>query len=222
MKIKLTKDHKYKIGKEEYISVTTFVKQFFQEFDDKAIAKKLSQIPKFKKEKKGYRYWLKKWKFSREQGTVVHKEIEAYLNKGIQPKHPKAISATKFLNQEKIFLKDAVSELLVYSNEYKIAGTVDLVYTKDKKIYILDWKTNEEIKMEGYKGKKGIGACKDVVDSNFWHYVLQLNLYSYLLEEVYCKPIDSMKLIHLGEDFYSTYVIPKMYDVVEKMLEERK
>jgi ATP-dependent exoDNAse (exonuclease V) beta subunit len=220
MKIKLTKDHKYKIGKKEYISVTTFIKEFFEEFKEKEVAKKLSNIPKFKAEKKGMRYWLKRWKYSRDQGTLIHKEIQEYIQKGIIPKEEKALSAVKFFEipKNKSILS---SEVIVYSDKYKLAGTIDVLEEKEEGVYnIIDWKTNEEIRLEGYKGKTGKNICKDIQDSNYWHYALQLNLYKFILEENNIK-VELMKLVHLEEGAYSVYIIPDMREIIIKMLEER-
>lgn len=73
------KSHTYKLNGKKLISVTTFVGQFFDEFDAKGIARKLAKFPANKAKKQGVRYFLSKWKESRDFGTKVYKDLEVFV-----------------------------------------------------------------------------------------------------------------------------------------------
>lgn len=220
--IKLNKKHEYSLGKKKFQSVTTFIHKFFEPFDSRGIAKKLASFPVNRARKMGVRYWLKKWQFSRTEGTLIHKQIDDYILNNKYPTHLKALSAVRFLEE---YYKDEpiTSERMVYSTELGLAGTIDcLVHTKDG-IVLLDWKSNDKITMQGYKGKKGIlPPTKNIDDANYWHYCLQLNIYAYIISKYYNEPVISMKLIHLGDSEYIIYDIPAMFDVIGEMLEYKE
>ena len=62
-----------------FISVTTFISQFFEKFDSLKIATKLvSKVPKYKH--MTVDELLLKWKGASDHGTKVHNEIEEYKN----------------------------------------------------------------------------------------------------------------------------------------------
>ena len=73
-------------------------------------------------------------------------------------------------------------EYLLYSMEYNIAGTIDLVIINPHgETILLDWKRSKEIVLEnGYRKGKGVFSCYD--DCNYYHYSIQLNTYRKLLE----------------------------------------
>ncbi len=54
--------HNYFIGRKKLTSVTTFIGKFFEPFDAKGIARKLSKFHANKVKKHGVRYWLAEWK----------------------------------------------------------------------------------------------------------------------------------------------------------------
>lgn len=88
-------------------------------------------------------------------GTVVHDEIERYINsqlKGyafqcsIDPIHqPEAHNAmTAFFTWvDQVHFKPIATEYQVYSLKYKFAGTVDCLARVNGKIYLLDWKSSK-------------------------------------------------------------------------------
>ena len=81
-----------------------------------------------------------------------------------------------------------LSEVILYSTELKIAGTIDiLALDKTTGTYeIIDWKTSKRIDTTSFGNKMGTSSVtQDVPDCNFYHYALQLSLYRYLLEEFY-------------------------------------
>ena len=70
-----------------------------------------------------------------------------------------------------------------------IAGTADLVVKSGNNIDILDWKSSKEIKKKSYFNsikKKNLMMkypLTNIMDSNYYHYSLQLSLYAYMLQQ---------------------------------------
>jgi len=89
-----SKSHKYKYGKDEFTSVTTFLNKFYEKFDETKVAREQASKYWNKKAKKGVRYWKNLWKKNREDGTLIHKQIEDFIT-GVNPftdkLHPKAL-----------------------------------------------------------------------------------------------------------------------------------
>jgi len=89
----------------------------------------------------------------------------------------------------------------------RVAGQIDCLVIDEDDVYILDWKTNKEIKKTSYydKRKKSNVMMKyplnNLQDSTWNHYQLQLSLYAYLIEHI--KPgcnIKKLQLVHLKDD----------------------
>ena len=112
-------------------------------------------------------------------------------------------------------------------DEYlKISGQVDLLIIDGNDVVIRDWKTNNKIEKESYydKNTKSRQMMKyplsNIQDTNYWHYVLQLSTYAYLLEKI--KP--SLKIKHLYINHFdhdgneTEYECPYLKDDVIKML----
>ena len=111
--------------------------------------------------------------------------------------------------------------MIIYSSELKMAGTVDvLALDKTTGNYeIIDWKTSKRIDTSSYGNKTGTSSVtQDVPDCNFYHYVLQLSLYRYLLEEYYGVRINNQLIAHLKDDGAKGYVAPYMRDHIVAML----
>ena len=117
------------------------------------------------------------------------------------------------------------SEIIVYSEELSIAGTIDLV-TQNKKtgVYdIYDWKTSKKIEMRSYGNKRGTHeVTKKIMDCNFYHYSLQMSLYRYILEKYYDIEINNNHIVHLRDDGVKTISTPNMKNEISAMLNHEK
>lgn len=231
MKLKFNeKKHEYTYNKEKFISVTELISKYFDEFNPKEVARKLSKIPKNKQEKKGVRYFLKLWKSQQEEGTLVHKELEliSQLDMGqtYSWSHLKTLQGAKALqaiHEEYPDRYKLLSEYRICSPEFKVAGTIDLLQLfSDGTGIIYDYKTNQKLNKDSYKGKMGKGFCKDIPDSNYWHYVLQLNIYKYILEYNYDIKIRKIYIIHLMDNNYEFIELPNLQQYALAILERNK
>jgi len=89
------------------------------------------------------------------------------------------------------------TEWLVFDEEHKVAGSIDMVYMKpDGTLAIYDWKRIEELKTEN-KYQSGLGPVSHLPDTNYWHYSLQLNVYRYILQKHYGYVVSELALVVL-------------------------
>jgi hypothetical protein len=227
-------DHSYKsvIGGKEipYISVTTLASTFFPKFDVEKIAplsaKKRGMTVEAIKEE---------WKLAGEEacrlGTKIHETCEDNLlgrpERNV-PSNEKEFRLMGVARKAAVQIKETFDiigvEKLVFNENWRIAGTIDLLARAKKsgKLYILDWKTNARILTENDFGKKGLGPLMHLDDCNFNHYALQLSLYQKLLLETgYVSKNEQFEraLLHLTEFEARSVKIPYFGMEVDKIIE---
>ena len=84
-----------------------------------------------------------------EAGTKLHYDIECYYNNC--PNENNSIEYQYFKNFVKDYpdLKPYRTEWMVYYMEYKLSGSIDMVFqNKDGDLEIYDWKRTNEFKYE--------------------------------------------------------------------------
>lgn len=215
--------HRYVLDKKtELVSVTTWLKSFFEKFDaNKAVYRSLAS-----KRKKGdttstVKSVLKEWKKSRDDGSAVHKEIEEYIDRcfNMEPSLPKAVVGAQYVSSN-FGACDLYPEQLIYDEAVGLAGTTDLVVANDDgTLTLVDWKTNKSIYQKAFD-KLGKGACSNIPDCNYWHYYIQLSMYAYLLS-LKGFTVKNCILAHLKDDKVETYEIIPSFSIIDAMLAER-
>ena len=218
-------EHKYILNTNpdlEFISVTTFIGQFFEEFNAQKIAKKLvASSPKYMG--MSVEEVLATWNESAEHGTKVHEELENYILNKDPLTEAKSIQGMNWLNKYKMKSSfEVYPEVIIYSEELKLSGTIDLLlFDKiNNKYIIMDWKTSKKIDTKSYRNKRGIKpASANIEDTKFNHYALQLSLYRYLLEEYYGIEVTQHLIIHLKDNECLGLHVPYMKKNVTKMIQ---
>lgn len=195
-------NHKYTSIKpedeREWLSVTSLISKFKQHFDADKIAEKSS------KNKKSKWYGMtpedikEAWKNEANRattlGTWYHNQRESDICEiGTMERHgttvpvfkPIEVEGVKYSPEQK--LKDGVyPEHMVYLKSAGICGQSDLVEVVDGMVHITDYKTNKEIKTEGYVNWEGISQkmlapLSHLDDCHLNHYAIQLSLYMYII-----------------------------------------
>jgi hypothetical protein len=144
---------------------------------------------------------LQEWEDIKDSGSAVHKELENYIRSGKPPTLQKAISGMNWYDQEMGHYGDKVfPEVIVFSEELEIAGTVDLlVYNSNSgECHIFDWKTSKKIDRNGRK-QAITQACADLKDCRFDQYSLQLSMYSHLLENYHDIKVANQYMVQLTD-----------------------
>ena len=220
--------HEYRLidrPEASFTSVTTYVEHFFEGFDALKIATKLvNNHPKYSDHT--VESLMAEWNATADYGTRVHHEIEKWIKERIEPEDKKAIHGRDWLAQYELRSDmDVLSEVIVYSTELSIAGTVDIL-AKDNatgEYDIIDWKTSKKIETASYRKKMGTHpSTRHVMDCNFYHYSLQLSLYRYILEQYYGLKIHNQLIGHLKDDGVHALVTPYMRDEIIEMLRHRE
>ena len=221
--------HKYTIlndAHSNYTSVTTWTHSHFPKFDADAV---IESMMKGKNWGPSNKYWgltpleiKTSWTNNGSSvaaaGTNLHYEIECFMNNAnIWPhycqedllRYYKTNLSKKELGVEWEYfiqfvedfpqLKPYRTEWLIYDEEIKIAGSIDMIYENpDGSLSIYDWKRSKEIKAVNNFKKIALTECiSHLHDTNFWHYSLQLNTYKTILEKKYNKTIKELFLVKL-------------------------
>ena len=221
-------EHIYYVdGNDDYTSVTTWVDSHFKEFNsDEALDKMFNG----KYWNENHRYWREgsdyeiresikeEWETNglnaRTLGTELHKQIEDYHNDCLdieQDLYTKEFN--QFLNFEKSrdqTMKVFRAEMRMFDEDLKTAGTVDMLYLNpDGTFSIYDWKRSKVIRKTN-KFQNALTECiSHLPDTNYYHYVLQLNMYKYILENKYNIEIKDMfiTVFHPERSKYMSYEI---------------
>lgn len=199
-------NHKYILESNpnfKFSSVTEFIHHFFEKFDQEKVARKLINThPKYSG--KTVDEVIKEWGKGAERGTIVHNELEMFIKEKIPPTHQMSVTGVQWVKEkQKNPHNTFYSEVIVYSKELGIAGTIDvLVYNSEQDMYhLVDWKTNKRIDKKSFRKKRGLlSSSRHLEDCNFNHYSLQLTFYRYILERFYGLEIGSQTLFHLKEN----------------------
>ena len=242
--------------KSKYTSVTTWNHSHFPKFDADAIIKNMMSSSKWAPGHKYWGLTPEQikasWNTNRDSvasaGTDMHYEIECfnndkritfdYTNKELYEIYigdhgrtlsDKSLEWQYFINfvKDNQHLKPYRTEWLVYHEEAKIAGAIDMVYENpDGTLSIYDWKRSKEINPNNNFGKFALNPLLNhIPDTNFWHYALQLNTYKYILESKYGKIIKDLYLVRLHPDnenkSYDLIKLPILKDEMDSLFEER-
>lgn len=210
-------NHTYSKNGKKLISVTQFISQFKNEYDSDYWSKKIA-LRENKTQEEILKQWSDKAKKSCEIGTAIHKIFEDYINNKFSVLDNEIVIdfidldieyLTEFYPKSKVaiqFIKDffitkrlipVYTEYIVY-NDY-LAGQVDLI-CKDinDNYFILDFKTNNKIETNHYN-KYLKGVLKDIPDSTFYHYSLQLSIY----KQMFDKKVNGLYLVHITPEKYN-------------------
>jgi len=192
-------DHKYRSEDDmNWLSVTSLISNFKQPFDADKIAIKTSKSKKSKwygmtpEDIKAA--WKNEAKRATDLGTWYHNCRESDIC-GLtnMERHGSTIPVFAPIEKEGVKyspnqkLVDGIyPEHMVYLKSAGICGQSDLVEVIDGKVHITDYKTNKEIKVEGYTNWEGISQkmsppVHHLDDCHLNHYALQLSMYMFII-----------------------------------------
>ena len=185
-------------------------------------------------------YYVEEREKSCFRGTKIHKNMEDSITSKssmnidfLTGEHASAISGLfKFSeNTKELVPGNVYPEILLYrispDGELKVAGQVDLlIIDHDGGVYILDWKTNKELKKKSYYNQKVRKSVRmkyplnNLDDCNFNHYQLQLSLYYWIVSKqnpnLFLKGLYIVHFDHNGNE--TTHQCEYLKDEVERML----
>jgi hypothetical protein len=237
--------HSYTIdgSRDGWISCTQFIHGFFEAFDPDAVIAKMMASRKWPESKyfgmtaeQIKAQWSASGTEASEAGTRMHLDIEYYNNAdpignlaGDNWTPNPGPEWDYFMEYDrKHRLKRGFTpyrtEWLVFKEDIKLAGSIDMVYKKADGTYaIYDWKRAKDMRFEN-PYQSGKAPLDHLPDTNYWHYSLQLNIYRVILEELYGCTISEMALVvlHPNNSSYRVIQLNRMDDEVQAMFETRR
>lgn len=183
----------------DWISVTTLVGAFKQEFDAPAIAAKVCKSKKSKwygmTPEKIIEIWNAESKRATDLGTFYHNQREADILEcdkitrydiSLEVIAPQVDEKGVKMASEQKLTDGIYPEHLVYMKSAGVCGQSDLVEIADNVVYITDYKTNKEIKTSSFVNWEGLSQkmghpVSHLDDCNYFHYALQLSIYMYMI-----------------------------------------
>ena len=241
----------------KYTSVTTWNHSHFPHFDADKIIKNMMKSKGWKEGHKYWglspEQIKAQWNSNKDAvsgaGTDLHFEIECfnndkrflfeYTNKELyqiymidnkETHSSRPLEWQYFINfvRDNPELKPYRTEWLVYNEDVKISGSIDMVYENpDGTLSIYDWKRAKLITRINNFNKFAISpeVCH-LPDSNFWHYALQLNTYKAIIEAKYDRKIKDIFLVRLHPDAeeknYELISLPNLSREINELFLERK
>jgi hypothetical protein len=242
----------------KYTSVTTWNHSHFPHFDADVIIGKMMTGKSWKEGHKYWGLAANQikdlWNCNRDNaagaGTSLHFEIECFMNSkvlmfdythlelwqqyNILAKYDHTLRSKEWnyfiqFIQDNPKLKPYRTEWIIYHEELKLAGSIDMVYENedDGSLSIYDWKRSKEISSLNAFKKCAITPCiEQMPDSNYWHYALQLNTYKAILELKYNRNVRDLYLVRLHPDnegeTYELIKLPDLSKVVFELFEIRR
>lgn len=231
--------HKYWIKGKEGIylpSVSSLIKNFYEEFDSEI------EGPKYAK-KRGFatEQVLGAWDGENEtaihKGHKVHLFAEDYCNyiyfggdKLYNPFCKQSLGVVEFWLNLPEYIVPVAFELRMYHPEYGYSGTADIVCLNMKtgNLIIMDYKTNKELHTDyPYTDKLfHVGESTGLMQDNFGKYSLQFSFYQILLERAGFK-VGGRVLIWLQQEvekprrLYQTFQTIDLSKELNNLLENK-
>lgn len=228
--------HTYIVNGIPYTSVTKFVGKFFPEFNSSAVIDKMMASPRWPEstyfgmtKEEITRKWNTEGKESTTAGTALHRDIERFYDgETVVNNSAEWKQFLKFIDEHKD-LEPHRAELMIYDEETRIAGTVDMLFrdvdsdTNPVNSFVLcDWKRTKEIKMHN-DFENALSPISHLPNTNFWKYALQQNIYKMILEKNYGFKLRNLHLamFHPSKNSYEKFAVPDLQKEINDMLKVR-
>lgn len=209
-------------------SMTTYIKQFHEVFDDKFHSARIA-IKRNLTQQEVLDEWNAKSKESTDLiGTPFHKFMECKYNGYNLPTEYYGEKYQIVKKQGELFFEKNIqrlihvkSEVIVWSFDFDIVGTFDQLFfnTDTYQFELWDWKTSETIDLLNKYRKFMYGEFSGFPDLNFYHYSLQLSLYKFLIETYTNIKISHCRIGHFSHlnPSYKIYTAHDFYPQIKKL-----
>jgi hypothetical protein len=182
----------------EWLSVTSLVGLFKPKFDAIAVSEKVCKNKKSKwygmAPAKIREVWENEAKRATDLGTWFHNEREIELTSSLTLERsgvhlpiikPLYNGDIKLAPDQKL-TEGIYPEHFAYLKSAGVCGQSDRVEVVKNVVDIIDYKTNKEIKKEGFRNWQGVvqkmtGPLSHLDDCSFYHYAVQLSVYMYMI-----------------------------------------
>jgi hypothetical protein len=216
------KAHTYTHGEHgKLISVTTLLGKYKKPFNSQLHASRVA-----KREGVSTEMVLETWEAEKnkacDKGTKIHKLLEDYISFGevLQDYGWLYKSYDKGVEHHIDKFKSIACEKLLHDDEYKVAGTADLIYEHSNDEFTLgDFKTNKKFRFCSPFGERLLDPVDHLHNCEFNVYALQLSMYAYMHEKLTGKKCRKLVIFYLSGDRFSAYHCNYLKRDIEKILE---
>lgn len=166
---------------DEYISATTFLHKFEKPFEKDRLSLQTAKKRGISQQEV-LNEWAENSRIACEFGTAVHLAMETYIKGGeIADSYAGLANSLDYhIGHELDSAKAVLSEKLLWNDEYRIAGTADLIIEhNDKEFSVGDFKTNKKYNFFSEYGDTMLSPVSHLSSCQFNLYALQLSLYAY-------------------------------------------
>lgn len=197
--IYIPEEHKYIVNGKDLKSVTKLISEITPEFKlPYHIMLKCMKKEGCKTFKELHAKWKAKGNKSMDEGTQVHKWLELKLQE--QPTNDSILELypilPKLVNVIKNKYHDFLFESIVFSEQFGLAGTIDLICRDSDSLVLLDWKTGKFEYSSKYA--KLLKPFNKFDNCHINKYSIQLKLYKkILIEEGYYNEEIRTEIVHI-------------------------
>ena len=110
----------------------------------------------------------------------------------------------------------------MYDEEFKVAGTADLIYEHKNEFTIGDFKTNKKFRFSSPFCERLKDPVSHLHNCEFNLYGLQLSMYAYLYERMTSKRCRKCVIFYLKDERFLAYHVNYMKAEVEAILASMK
>jgi len=203
------------------ISVTTLLGKYKKPFNSQLHASRVA-----KREGVSTEMVLEMWESEKnkacDKGTKIHKLLEDYISFGevLQDYGWLYKSYDKGVEYNIDKFKSISCEKLLHDDEYKVAGTADLIYEHSNDEFTLgDFKTNKKFRFCSPFGERLLDPVDHLHNCEFNIYALQLSMYAYMHEKLTGKKCRKLVIFYLSGDRFTAYHCNYLKRDIEKILE---
>lgn len=186
---------------EQYISVTTLLGKYKTPFDKDRHSLRVAEREGVPQELV-LEMWEKENKKATDRGTHIHKLMENYVDLGekITEYDQLYSSYDKAVSRAVCKFKKVYSENLLHNDNYKIAGTADLIYDHGDFFTIGDFKTNKRFNFTSSFNDHFKDPINHLSYCEFNNYALQMSMYAFMYEKISGKKCKKIVVFYLKED----------------------
>jgi len=200
--------HEYSVDGKTLPSVSSLLKNFYEEFEKEKISYNYALKHSFSQEDV-----LSAWDGENKKSTTEGSRVHLFGEDFATAKYFANATTPLPMSKQDLgiiqwwidccdsvpYIIPLVLELQMYNLELGYAGTADIILldTRDNSLILADYKTNKEL-FNNFGGKKLKLPKQDLLDDNFNKYQLQLSFYQIQLEEMGYK-VKARILVWLNE-----------------------
>lgn len=202
----------------KYSSVTSLINSYKEPFDVEKFSKIVAA-----REGVSQQEIKNRWKGIKDTacdfGIDSHKKIECFVKSdGNEYKDDELVK--KFVLVSDLDIAKTKSETIVFSNEYRIAGTADFIIDNGKSFDVYDLKTNKNFRINSKYNKFLYSPLSHLSECEYNIYSLQVSTYAYLYSSMTGKAVGTLNIFWLNRstNSFEKFSTPYLYTDIKNML----